>query len=449
MLRPVKEQGMEASGSVGDDLLEQAVRSLARRPRVLPLTCAVRHYAWGGHDFIPELLGLEHPRPEPFAELWIGAHPVAPATVTIDGFDLPLDRLLACASDQVLGPEMSGRFAATLPYLLKILDVRAMLSIQAHPDKRQAEGGFRRENAAGVPRAAALRNYRDDNHKPEASIALTDFWMLFGFKTPEAIADTLDGVPELKPLAAGFRSGLTAADQDALARRGLLMSLYEQVMTLPQPEIDRLLTPLVTRLKRLADRGALSRESPDYWAARGSALYPLPGGHLDRGLISIYLLNLVRLEPGQGIYIPAGVLHAYLEGIAVEVMASSDNVLRGGLTPKHVDVPELLKILAFDSTRPILLGGEPISAVERRFVTPAVEFELSRLDLPSSHPHVVSRVWGADALVVIDGRADIEAGGETASLERGAAVLVPNDMAYTLRATRPATLFKVSVPHPL
>jgi len=429
--------------------VDHAARSLARRPRVLPLTCAVRHYAWGGRDFIPELLGLDHPQPEPFAELWIGAHPLAPATVRIEGVDFPIDRLLARASDQLLGPEASGRFAATLPYLLKILDVGAMLSIQAHPDKQQAEEGFRRENAAGLPLAAPARSYRDDNHKPEASVALTDFWMLFGFKSAEAIADTLDGVPEMKPLAVGFRSGLAAAGHDAPARRRLLRSLYGQVMTLPQPEIDRLLGPLVARLRLLADREELSRGSPDFWAVRAADQFPRPNGHIDRGILSIYLLNLIRLAPGQGIYIPAGVLHAYLEGIAVEVMASSDNVLRGGLTPKHVDVPELMKILAFDSTHGVLLRGEPISAVERRFVAPAAEFELSRLDLPAGHLHVVPRVWGADTLVVVDGQADIEAGGETASLKRGAAVLIPNGLAYALRAAGPTTLFKVSLPHPL
>jgi mannose-6-phosphate isomerase class I len=341
---------------------------------------------------------------------------------------------------------VSGRFGGSLPYLLKILDVRAMLSIQAHPGQQQAAEGYRRESAAGVPVSAPNRRYTDANHKPEACVALTEFWILHGFKPLEAMADTLDGVPEWEPLAAGFRAGLAPARSDARASRRPLASFYERVMTLSQPEIDQLLGPLLARLTAPQVRHALRKDSPDFWAVRAADQFPWPDGHIDRGIFSIYLLNLVRLDPGEGIYTPAGVLHAYLEGAAVEVMASSDNVLRGGLTEKRVDVSELLRILDFSSTRPSVLAGEPLSSVERRFPTPAAEFELSRLDLGAGLQHEVPCVRGADTVLVIDGDAEIEAGGETVSLQRGAAVLVPNGMPYTLRAAGHATLYRVSVP---
>ncbi|MBE3132634.1 MAG: mannose-6-phosphate isomerase, class I [Acidobacteria bacterium] len=418
-------------------LIEQAAASVAARPRLLPLTCAIQHYAWGGYHFIPALLGRENRERQPCAELWIGAHPVAPATATIDGIEAPLDQLLA----QV--PQL------TLPYLLKILDVRAILSIQAHPNRSQAEVGFERETAAGIPLSAPQRTYKDANHKPEACVALSEFWMLHGFKAPEAIADTLDAVPELRSLAPRFREDLAAATADATARRALVRSLYESVMTRPQAELDRALAPLVGRLVPLHDDGTLTKDTPDFWAARAAAQFPLPAGHLDRGIVSVYLLNLVRLLPGQGAYLPAGALHAYLEGVAVEIMASSDNVLRGGLTPKHVDVAELLKILTFDAGRPVILDPEAISPAERVYRTPAREFELSRVDLSARQPYRRTVEDGADVLVVLEGEVRILGAGEAVTLQRGGTVLAPRGISYELRAPRSATLYKASVPRSL
>jgi mannose-6-phosphate isomerase len=434
---------------VNERSLESAVDDVATRRPVLPLRCQVRHYAWGGFDFIPALLGESNPGRTPFAELWVGAHPAAPSVALLPGTNAPLDQLLARTAEPLLGPEVAARFGPTLPYLLKILDVRAMLSIQAHPDKRQAEDGFRRERAALIPLDAAHRNYKDDNHKPEALVAISEFWMLHGFKPLEAIADTLDGVPELRPLLPDFGARLAAAGSDPGARHALLRSLYEHAMLGPQEDIDRLLGPLLSRLRTAASRRAYDKAAPDFWAVRAADQFPLPEGHFDRGIISIYLLNLVRLPHGQGIYIPAGLLHAHLEGTAVEIMASSDNVLRGGLTSKHVDVPELLSVLTFQSTRPAILGGDRVSASERRFATPAPEFELSRLDVSGREPYASPGAWGADALLVLDGRAELLAGTETLALDRGAAVLVPNGRAYEIHASGSATIFKASVPNPL
>jgi mannose-6-phosphate isomerase len=416
------------------------------RPRLLRLKGAIQRYAWGGYRFIPELAGIDNTRREPCAELWIGAHPIAPATAEFDDVEVPLSTLLEQAPEAIVGPILAGRRGAALPFLLKVLDVRTMLSIQAHPNRQQAEDGFARENAAGLPLTAPWRNYRDASHKPEANVALTDFWILHGFKTPDEIADLLDQVPALRPLMPDFRARLQQLGSDKAGHRRLLRALYERLMTLPQADIDGMLDPLIERATAAYECGSLDRASVDYWVARASRQFLLPDGHRDRGLVSIYLLNLVHLAPGQGTFIPAGVLHAYLEGIAIEIMASSDNVLRGGLTAKHMDVPELLKTLTFESGRPTLLESSQESDTERVYSTPAEEFRLSRLDLTTGRPYEGSPVVGADVLLLVEGEATVEGAGDTMALGRGGIVLVPNGQACTIRTGTRAVLFRASVP---
>src|SRR5580658_9335281 len=346
---------------------------------VLTLQGIVQHYDWGGHNFIPRLLGISNPDGKPFAELWIGAHAKAPSLVEVADHQEPLDKLIAEAPGAILGHAANTRFAGRLPYLFKILDVHKMLSIQAHPTLAQAREGFARENAEGIPLEAGRRNYKDDNHKPEIGVALTEFWMLHGFRPLEQIADTVGQTPELGSLLASFPQRLAAAGHDHDARRSLLRELYSNVMTMPQEQVDSVLNSLLSRLRA---KPPSDKDSPDYWALRAAENFPLPGGCRDRGIFSIYLLNLVHLQPGQGTFQPAGVLHAYLEGVNVELMANSDNVLRGGLTTKHVDVPELLKILTFEGGTPEVFSGIQLSPEQRVYRTPADEFELSRIALP-------------------------------------------------------------------
>jgi mannose-6-phosphate isomerase class I len=231
-----------------------------------------------------------------------------------------------------------------------------MLSIQVHPTKEQAAAGFARENAAGIDLGAAERNYKDDNHKPEVAVALTDFWMLHGFRPLDQIAEALRKVPELCSSMPDFSARLVRAGDVTQARRDLLRDLYRAVMTMPQEHVDLLLNALV---ERLASGAWSDKDGPDYWVARAAETFPPVGRHRDRGIFSIYLLNLVHLRPGQGTFQPAGTLHAYPEGVTVELMASSDNVLRGGLTRKHVDVSELMGILSFDDGTPQGLDPGP------------------------------------------------------------------------------------------
>ncbi|MBC8137242.1 MAG: mannose-6-phosphate isomerase, class I [Fibrella sp.] len=411
---------------------------------MIPISGTVQHYDWGGYSFLPDLLDTPNPEKKPFAELWLGAHPNAPAVAQIGGDSVPLDTLFAEHGAELLGEMAANRFVGRLPYLFKVLDARQMLSIQAHPTKAQAEEGFARENAAGVPLKASNRNYKDDNHKPEVHVVLTDFYMLHGFRPLGQIAEEFARVPELSTLMPDFAERLTDAGSDEEARQSLLRALYERVMTLPQSEVDTLLDPL---LQRLSASPGLDKNSPDFWAARAATEFPLPGGHRDRGIFSIYLLNLVHLSPGQGTYQAAGTLHAYLEGVNMELMANSDNVLRGGLTPKHVDVAELLAVVDFASGTPPVLEGEAVSPMETVYPTPAPEFALSRITLSESETYTSRSETGTDTLFVLDGTAKVEAKGEAQMVGRGHAVLIPFGSEYTATAHGgAATLYKAAIP---
>lgn len=436
-------------GMERDAVERMALASYRALPRPVPLIGAPQHYEWGGLQYIPGLLGVDNAEKRPFAELWMGAHPRGPAAADIDGTRIPLDRLIASDPWLTLGPDVALRFAGRLPYLFKVLDVRIMASIQAHPSKTQAEEGFARENAAGIPLDAARRNYRDDNHKPEVHVVLTDFWMLHGFRPLEEIAEMLASEQELAALMPEFGDNLSAAGPDPGARSALLRGLYARVMTMQQPMVDALLDPLVARLEGEEARGTLKKEDPGFWALRAARTFPLADGHRDRGIVSIYLLNLVRLKPGQGTFQPAGTLHAYLEGVDVECMANSDNVLRGGLTPKHVDVQELLSTLSFTDGRPPILEGRATSETGREYETPAEEFALERIEVTPGVPHAGGREHSADCLIVIEGAAAVIAAGRTLMLQRGGIALVPAGLPYSLAARSPrAVLFKAGVPLP-
>jgi mannose-6-phosphate isomerase len=422
-----------------------AIRAFTSRPRLLPLEGAVQHYAWGGREFIPGLLGRANPGGIPFAELWFGAHHRAPATVVIEGVPLGLDALVAGAPVEVLGESDARRFGGRLPYLFKVLDARTMLSLQAHPSLAQARAGFARENEAALPLDAPTRTYRDDNHKPEVHAALTEFWMLHGFRPLDEIADTLEAVPELARLSPGFRTLLRRAGGDPGAGRSLLRDLYRTLMEMPQTEVDRMLDSLVHRLERATRE---DRDRHDFWALRAALTFPLPDGHRDRGIAAIYLLNLVHLHHGEGTFQPAGTLHAYLEGATMELMANSDNVLRGGLTSKHVDAEGLLATLTFEPERSPVLDGLRVSDTERVYEAPVGEFLLSSIEPQPGKSHAETRDHGADCLVVLAGAARAVTMDDTLELPRGTACLVPAGIAYRLEAVDGAVaIFRARVPH--
>lgn len=431
--------------SVPADVAAVAAR-LDAGPRPLRLVGRVQLYSWGGLDYLRELTGADVPEGQPAAEWWLGAHPVAPALAFVEEASCPLDALIAARPRLLLGEAVVRRFGSRLPFLFKVLDVRQMLSIQAHPSREQAARGFAREQATGPGLHAPARTYRDDSHKPEAQVALTSFWMLHGFRPAREIAATLAAVPELAPLGAAAPGG--APPPGSPEEPSWVRALYQHIMEVPQPDVDRLLDPLVRRLVPLYEEGRLARRDPHFWAARAAIQFPLPGGSHDRGILSIYLMNLVCLAPGEGTFIGPGVLHAYLEGRAAEVMASSDNVLRGGLTAKHVDVGELLRILSFAPAVPARLARASIAPGWDRYAAPVEEFALDRLDVGPSHRIEEAPCEGPQILAVIEGEAALDTPASALSLRRGASVYVPPGLAWRLESAARAVIFRVSVPDP-
>ena len=319
----------------------------------------IQHYTWGGKTFIPSLF-QQAPDEQPAAEYWLGIHNGGPSQVMLgQGASTSLQALINADKARYLGKSVMDQFG-NLPYLLKILDVKDMLSIQVHPNKRAAEEGFKKENALAIPLTAPNRNYKDDNHKPEMMVALSDFWLLHGF-SPD-IAQHLDAY------------GFLHVFREIFQAEGI-KGLYQQVMELPQEEVDRLIAPHIEVIMPLYEAHQLPKSSPDFWAAR--AVHNFCGdGHFDRGIFSIYLFNILNLKPGEGIFQGAGMPHAYLEGQNIELMSNSDNVLRAGLTPKHVDIPELLANTAFVPTIAEIIPGS-LNKTVQQYPCPIGDFSLT------------------------------------------------------------------------
>ena len=375
--------------------------------RLYPLRNEVKHYAWGSHSAIAALRGQPVPSPTPEAELWVGAHPGGPSRVVGAPGEPTLDGFVAAAPEAVLGAEVVRRFGPRLPFLLKLLAAEQPLSIQAHPSPEQAREGFARENAAGIPPDAPERCYRDDQAKPELICALTPFQALIRFRPAPEIAARLARLdaPELSPLLRAASGAPEAA----------LRALFEGWMRMQPAAQQRVLARAVAAARGAAD--------PDLvWVARLAEAYPG-----DAGALAPLFLNRVVLAPGQALFLPAGELHAYLEGVGIEIMASSDNVLRGGLTPKHVDLPELLRVLRFDGGPARLCLPEPAAPGELRYATPAPEFELSRIELAGGQGFEPGVRRGVEILLCTHGEGEVveRPGGARRAIRRGEALLVP------------------------
>ncbi len=403
-----------------------------RDPNLFYLTGKVQHYAWGGFRYIPELLGLPI-SDQPSAEYWMGAHQSAPSILRINGINQPLNAWIAEDPAGALGATAATRFGE-LPYLFKILDVKDMLSIQVHPTKTEAEKGFARENEAGVPLNAANRNYKDANHKPEIMVALSDFWLLHGFLPEPRLRNVLSSVPE-------FASLLPVFEKDGY------YGLYKTVMEMPQEEVNTFLRPLAERALPAYRAGSLSKEDPAFWTGRAIDNDPQGMDRLDRGIFSIYFFNIMNVAPGDAVFQDAGIPHAYLEGQNAELMANSDNVLRGGLTPKHIDVPELLKHTRFEAVHPNILKGDLIhDGKERIYATPAPDFVLSRIALKAgetySHTAEAPETW-----IVLDGTGRVEGpGGNTLNLAKGTTVFAAYQTAYKIVSGVDLVIFKAAIP---
>ncbi|HEU4634168.1 MAG TPA: mannose-6-phosphate isomerase, class I [Flavisolibacter sp.] len=393
--------------------------------RLFKIKGVVQHYSWGGYEFIPRLLDIENTAQKPFAEYWLGAHPNHPSTA--EEKSEKLSGLIEGDASGFLGEKITDRFSI-LPFLLKVLDVRQMLSIQVHPSKESAASGFAKENKKGIPVTASNRNYKDENHKPELMVALSDFWLLHGFKREEELRKTLEAIPGFSFLRPVF---------DTTGYKGL----YEEVMTMDQGKVNEILQPMLEKLIPLYNNNELKRDSEDFWAAR-AAIHFGKDGNCDRGIFSIYFFNLVHLKRGEGIFQPQGMPHAYLEGQNVEVMANSDNVLRAGLTDKHIDVAELMKHVAFEATIPTILN--PTAPFHRIFSSPAEEFELHQYLLQGKDENI--RTTSAEIWLVLSGAVKVAATDGGFGAKKGESFFVKPETDITLKSSGQTELFRVRVP---
>jgi mannose-6-phosphate isomerase len=364
----------------------------------------VRDYAWGSPTAIPDLLGQE-PTGEPHAELWIGAHPGSPSLVEVNGLTMGLDDYIARSPEDLLGRDAAQRYGQ-LPFLTKLLAAEKPLSLQVHPSRAQAEQGFTAEEAAGVALSAPTRNYKDRNHKPEMIVALTDFDALTGFRDPAETRALLSALSTILPENSSGRGVLA----DLLAALGrdddTLEAAFE--IALSGPHSPAAVRDLVAALEAMTPSQAAVL---DAWATELETFSSLnaeyPG---DPGVLVSLLVNRVRLAPGEALYLPAGNLHAYLKGFGVEIMATSDNVLRGGLTPKHVDVEELKKTLVFEHL-PVPFCRPTVSSfragTSEVFAPPFDEFSVEKLTFTSDGVAPVQR-FGPAVFLVTAGAAIID-----------------------------------------
>lgn len=393
--------------------------------RLYKLKGVVQHYSWGGFRYIPELLSVTNEEHKPYAEYWLGAHPNHPSHVI--GQSQSLYEFITHHRAEILGDKVAGKFSS-LPFLFKILDVQQMLSIQVHPSMAAAKKGYAEENTREIDVKAPNRNYKDENHKPEMMVALGDFWLLHGFKSPEAIQKQLQDVPELTFLQKVFQQQ---------GYRGL----FELVMVMQQADVDERLEPLLKRIVPLYKENKLAKESPHYWAARAAITFR-KGDHIDRGIFCIYLFNILHLKEGEGIFQASGMPHAYLEGQNVEVMANSDNVLRAGLTDKHIDVAELVKHVLFEETIPDIIC--PNARAEIQYQTPAEEFSVVRYQVDGNPQRFTTQ--SADIIFALSGEAIIKGDGEEVRLKKGEALLVTAGTAVSITSDTASTIFRAFTP---
>ncbi|TAM89795.1 MAG: mannose-6-phosphate isomerase, class I [Jatrophihabitans sp.] len=395
-------------------------------PAVVPLSGAVRDYAWGSTTAVQRMLGrpVDGTR---IAELWFGAHPDDPSYCPDHG--TTLEAMVAADPVGMLGPATVQALGPRLPFLVKILAADAPLSIQVHPTREQAERGWAAEDAAGIALTAPQRNYRDRNHKPELLVALTEFDALCGFR-PVALARQLLAalaLPELDGLA-GLLEGPAP-----------LRMAFTYLLTAEDP--GAVVDAVLAAAPRLGGE----------WAPAAAAVSHI-GAHFpgDVGVVLSLLLNAVRLRPGEAIYLPAGNVHAYLRGTGVEIMANSDNVLRCALTAKHVDVAELLRITDFTELAEPRWAPGP-----RGFVVPVPDFRLRALDLDAgpdaergdAGPDPELGDAGPHLVLCTAGTAEVARGSTSVTLAPGHAAFVPaGDAPFTVRGTGTGYLAATGLP---
>ncbi|MFO7839378.1 MAG: mannose-6-phosphate isomerase, class I [Desulfosalsimonadaceae bacterium] len=369
----------------------------------------IQDYAWGSYTFIQNLLG-ESRNDTPWAELWMGAHPKAPSRVLTAGGWQRLDEMIAAHPEEILGPATARRYNNCLPYLFKVLAAQQPLSLQAHPNEEQAKNGFARENHEGIPQDAAHRNYKDERRKPECLCALTSFRAMKGFRPIPEMAELFSEVCP-KSLSDGMEFLRQSPHPKGMRR------FFEALMTLPEKKLREVLEETTANAM---DR---QQEREEFrWIKALSEIYPE-----DIGILSPIMLNLICLQPGEALFLNSGEMHAYLEGCGIEIMANSDNVLRCGLTAKHVDVEELMRVLDFTPRKHEILTPQAGAVCETLYPSPAAEFSLAVVDVDNTCTYSRQQIEGPEILLCIQGTAEIhwDDSPESISMDRGSSLLIP------------------------
>ncbi|EAM8480237.1 mannose-6-phosphate isomerase [Salmonella enterica] len=366
---------------------------------------SVQNYAWGSKTALTELYGIANPQQQPMAELWMGAHPKSSSRITTaNGETVSLRDAIEKNKTAMLGEAVANRFGE-LPFLFKVLCAAQPLSIQVHPNKRNSEIGFAKENAAGIPMDAAERNYKDPNHKPELVFALTPFLAMNAFR------EFSDIVSLLQPVA-GAHSAIAHFLQAPNAER--LSQLFASLLNMQGEEKSRALAVL---------KAALNSQQGEPWQTIRviSEYYPD-----DSGLFSPLLLNVVKLNPGEAMFLFAETPHAYLQGVALEVMANSDNVLRAGLTPKYIDIPELVANVKFEPKPAGKLLTAPVkSGAELDFPIPVDDFAFSLHDLALQETSICQH--SAAILFCVEGEAVLRKDEQRLVLKPGESAFIGAD----------------------
>jgi len=369
---------------------KEASRSTAAP--IMPLRCAAQNYAWGRPACESEVAGLVEASGEAldagarYAELWMGTHPSAPSTLR-DGSSLR--EWVRANPTEAMGEKVAARFGDDLPYLFKVLSVQTALSIQAHPDKALAQ----------KLHAEKPNIYKDGNHKPEMAIAISDdFTALCSFVTPAELREALRLVPEISAVVGEERvqSYMNCSGPDTPSE---LKLLYGKLMSAPNDAVESAVGELVQRLEVKQQQGH-KLSNKESLVLKLNQDYPL-----DVGILSVYFLNLVELSAGQAICLTANEPHAYLSGELVEIMATSDNVVRAGLTPKLKDVEVLLEMLTYKQEAPHILGGETVRPYTKQYLPPMDEFQLERVDIPANTSATIPAVPGPGLVLVQHGSA--------------------------------------------
>ena len=376
-----------------------------------------RHYDWGSYDFIPDFLGFENSQNLPWAEMWMGSHPGAPSMVEKDGTLISLGNLIAENTEYCLGKRGAEKYGQ-LPFLFKLLAAGKPLSIQAHPPEGKASEGFHRENREGLPLDAPNRNYRDTRHKPEIICALNSFAALCGFRKKEEIYSLIEIISKISDgeLKQSMEKLMSALKQEA---ENPLRTFIKTFITefSGSHELGQLL------IKRQA---LLERDFPEYkgeWKICSylASLYPADGS-----VIAPLFLNILELKPGEAMYIPTGILHAYIYGFGIELMADSDNVIRGGLTAKHIDREELLKILDFSEYQPEIIKAPDSSPGPFHSSYPARYEEFTLSVMKSQGDRVFYSETGPSIVMVSEGNAAVASGNDTLlEMKTGESIFIP------------------------